>query len=254
MIEKGDLAPAEQLLRRFLAQGAARSVTISWARCSRPRDARTKRSASSSRPSGNPSLLDARQHLARLYLGQKREADAARPSSAARPPSGPSSAIWRSSWRHRARGRATRRRRSGSSGRSPIGSSPSGPAAARPAAVGAEERGRGLGCRCARRARWRPNSEDVLSAYAEALLASPTPDAAIPVLGALTRMYPTVARYQYLQGVALLGAGDAAAAVPFLQEAVRLEPDQAPTLIALGTGAQPASSSTPRPSRTCSAP
>ena len=30
-----------------------------------------------------------------------------------------------------------------------------------------------------------PNSEDVLSAYAEALSASPTPDAAIPVLDAL---------------------------------------------------------------------
>jgi tetratricopeptide (TPR) repeat protein len=79
-----------------------------------------------------------------------------------------------------------------------------------------------------------PNSEDVLGAYAEALLASPTPDAAIPVLGALTRISPMVARYQYLAGIAVLGAGDAPAAVLFLQEAMRLEPDQAPTLIALG--------------------
>lgn len=79
-----------------------------------------------------------------------------------------------------------------------------------------------------------PNSEDVLSAYAEALLPSPTPDAAIPVLDALTRLCPTVARYQYLQGLALLGAGDEAAAAVSLREAARLDPDQPPTLIALG--------------------
>jgi len=79
-----------------------------------------------------------------------------------------------------------------------------------------------------------PNSEDVLSTYAETLLASPTPDAGIPVLVALTRISPMVARYQYQYGVALLHAGDAAAAVPPLQQAERLEPDQALTLIALG--------------------
>jgi tetratricopeptide (TPR) repeat protein len=79
-----------------------------------------------------------------------------------------------------------------------------------------------------------PNSEDVLSAYAEALLASPTPDASIPILVALVRICPLVAHYQYFYGTALLQAGDAAAAVPALQEAARLEPDQAPTLIALG--------------------
>lgn len=80
-----------------------------------------------------------------------------------------------------------------------------------------------------------PNSEDVLSAYAEALLGSPNPDAAIAVLDDLTRICPTVARYHYLLGMALLGAGDAAAAVVSLQEAARLEPDQAPTLIGLGS-------------------
>ncbi len=79
-----------------------------------------------------------------------------------------------------------------------------------------------------------PNSEDVLSAYAEALLASSTPDASVPILVALTRMSPGVARYHSLEGRALLGAGDAAAAVAPLQEAARLEPDQPPTLVALG--------------------
>jgi tetratricopeptide (TPR) repeat protein len=79
-----------------------------------------------------------------------------------------------------------------------------------------------------------PNSEDVLSAYAEALLASPTPDASVPVLVALTRISPAVGHYHYLEGRALLGAGDAAAAVASLREAARLEPGRAPTLIALG--------------------
>jgi tetratricopeptide (TPR) repeat protein len=81
-----------------------------------------------------------------------------------------------------------------------------------------------------------PNSEDVLSAYATALLDSPTPDAAVPVLVALTRISPGVARYHYLEGRALFGAGDFPAAVASLQEASRLEADQAqaPTLIALG--------------------
>jgi tetratricopeptide (TPR) repeat protein len=79
-----------------------------------------------------------------------------------------------------------------------------------------------------------PNSEDVLSAYAEALLASSTPDASVPVLVALTRMSPGVARYHSLEGRALLGAGDAAGAIASLQEAARLEPDEVPTLVALG--------------------
>ncbi len=81
-----------------------------------------------------------------------------------------------------------------------------------------------------------PNSEDVLSAFAAALLDSPTPQGAVPVLVALTRISPGVARYHYLEGRGLLAAGDAAAAVASLQEASRLEADQAqaPTLIALG--------------------
>jgi predicted Zn-dependent protease len=79
-----------------------------------------------------------------------------------------------------------------------------------------------------------PNSEDVLAAYAEALLASSDSDAAVPVLVALTRMCPMVARYQRLYGTALLRAGDAPAASACLREAARLEPDQASTLVALG--------------------
>lgn len=79
-----------------------------------------------------------------------------------------------------------------------------------------------------------PNSEEVLSAYAEALLGSSTPDDSIPVLVALTRLCPMTARYHSLEGEALLRAGDSPAAAASLREALRLEPDQAPALIALG--------------------
>jgi tetratricopeptide (TPR) repeat protein len=79
-----------------------------------------------------------------------------------------------------------------------------------------------------------PNSEEVLSAFAEALYTSPTPDAAIPVLDALTRLCPNVAGYQQRLGLALLSAGDAEAAVVSLQEAARRAPDATPTLVALG--------------------
>jgi tetratricopeptide (TPR) repeat protein len=79
-----------------------------------------------------------------------------------------------------------------------------------------------------------PNSEDVLRASAEAALAAHAPLQAIRELEALTRLYPTVGRYHYLNGLALMKAGDAAAAVDPLREADRLEPRQPPTLIALG--------------------
>jgi tetratricopeptide (TPR) repeat protein len=80
-----------------------------------------------------------------------------------------------------------------------------------------------------------PNSEDVLSAYAEASLAAHAPMPALSALDALTRLCPTVARYQFEKGSVLLQAGDAAAAVESLKEAERLEPDQPSTLVALGT-------------------
>jgi len=80
-----------------------------------------------------------------------------------------------------------------------------------------------------------PNSEEVLSAYAEASLAARATLPAIEVLDALTRLCPTVAQYHYRQGVVLLGEGDAEAAVDSLKRAEALEPDQPPTLIALGT-------------------
>ena len=69
-----------------------------------------------------------------------------------------------------------------------------------------------------------PNSEEVLSAYAETSLAAHATLPALSALDALTRLCPTVARYRYLEGAALTEVGDTAAAVEALKEAERLEP------------------------------
>jgi tetratricopeptide (TPR) repeat protein len=79
-----------------------------------------------------------------------------------------------------------------------------------------------------------PNSEEVLSAIAQASLAARAPLPAIDVLEPLTRMCPSVAQYRYLLGVALMQAGDLVAAVDALQTAQQLEPDRELTLVALG--------------------
>ncbi|MGH9331684.1 MAG: tetratricopeptide repeat protein [Vicinamibacterales bacterium] len=79
-----------------------------------------------------------------------------------------------------------------------------------------------------------PNSEEVLSAYAQVSLAAHRPILALVALDALTRICPTVGEYHYLRGVALMQAGDMEAAVDSLGEADRLEPDKALTLTALG--------------------
>ena len=79
-----------------------------------------------------------------------------------------------------------------------------------------------------------PNSEEVLSAIAQLALAARLPVPAAGALDALTRMCPDVAQYQYLFGVALMGAGDAVRATEALQAADRLEPDRPLTLAAIG--------------------
>lgn len=79
-----------------------------------------------------------------------------------------------------------------------------------------------------------PNSEEVLSAYAQVSLAARRPVLALTALDALTRFCPGVADYHYLRGVALMQAGDMEAAVESLDEANRLEPDKTLTLTALG--------------------
>lgn len=79
-----------------------------------------------------------------------------------------------------------------------------------------------------------PDSEDVLSMFAQASLAAGAMMPAARVLQGLIVMCPTVAQYHYLLGVALMYVGDMANACESLERADRLEPGKAQTLIALG--------------------
>ncbi len=71
-----------------------------------------------------------------------------------------------------------------------------------------------------------PNSEDVLSAYAQLTLAVKQPMPAVLTLQSLTRMCPSVSQDHYLLGVGLMAIGDMPSAVEALTEADRLEPER----------------------------
>ena len=79
-----------------------------------------------------------------------------------------------------------------------------------------------------------PNSEEVLSAYAQLALATRALLPAVATLEALARMCPTVAQYHYWLGVGLMQAGDMVPALQALQRADQLVPDTPLTLAALG--------------------
>ena len=79
-----------------------------------------------------------------------------------------------------------------------------------------------------------PNSEDVLSAFAQVSLAAKSFMPAIVALDALTRICPDVTQHQYLLGIALMQVGDMMSATEALQRAERLDPDRPLTLTALG--------------------
>ncbi len=79
-----------------------------------------------------------------------------------------------------------------------------------------------------------PNSEDVLNAFAQVTLSMKAPVPALQVLEPLARMCPSVGQYHYMLGVALMQAGDIQSSTAPLREADRLEPDRPFTLIALG--------------------
>ena len=78
-----------------------------------------------------------------------------------------------------------------------------------------------------------PNSEEILSAFAQMALARRMLGPALATLDSLTRICPTVGLYHYLRGVALMEAGDMPAAVVSLEQANRLEPERPRTLLAL---------------------
>ncbi len=79
-----------------------------------------------------------------------------------------------------------------------------------------------------------PNSEEILSAFAQVALAARATTPAILTLESLTRMCASVAQYHHMLGVALLQAGDLPAALDSLRRAETLEPNRVPTLVALG--------------------
>jgi tetratricopeptide (TPR) repeat protein len=79
-----------------------------------------------------------------------------------------------------------------------------------------------------------PNSEEVLSAFAQVSLRGRAYVPAITALESLARLCPTVAQNHYLLGVGLMEAGVLPAAEESLRLADRLEPNRLLTLVALG--------------------
>lgn len=79
-----------------------------------------------------------------------------------------------------------------------------------------------------------PNSEVVLSDFAENSLAAADPVGAIHALEPLTRMHPQVAKYPYQLGVAQLQLKELGPSVDSLRRSLELEPNRALTLLALG--------------------
>ena len=79
-----------------------------------------------------------------------------------------------------------------------------------------------------------PNSEDVLSAFAQMSLAAGAPVPAVVTLESLTRMCPTSCSTTIFSGSALMRVGDRLNAVDALRAAEQLDPNRALTLLALG--------------------
>jgi predicted Zn-dependent protease len=162
--------------------------------------------------SANPAALGARQHLARLYLDQKREAEAfAQLRRAALQGVLERDLALKLAGAEESEGHTAQAARQLRSVADRFQSVQALLQLARLQSSHKDVAGALASLRKARAIA--PNSEEVLTAYAEALLAALKPLAAIPVLESLAGFAPTVARYHYLQGVALMQAGDLAAAV-----------------------------------------
>jgi tetratricopeptide (TPR) repeat protein len=79
-----------------------------------------------------------------------------------------------------------------------------------------------------------PNSEEVLSAFAQIAMNARAITPAVLALESLVWMCPDVAQYQHMLGIALMHAGDMPAALDALRRAETLEPNRPSTLLALG--------------------
>jgi tetratricopeptide (TPR) repeat protein len=234
MVDRGELGPAEQRLRRILAQGggpAARDL-LGVVLLKQDRFEEAERELKQVL-AANPASLSARQHLARLYLAQKRDTEAtvelrraARLGDLERD-LGLKLASIELEDGHPALAEVQLR--------SVAERFHSVQALLGLARLQLRQKDQAHALETLRRAlALAPNAEDVLSLYAETLLAARAPVPAAAVLESLTRLYPSVGQYHYLRGIALLQVGDSPASVESLQEAERLEPNRPLALIALG--------------------
>lgn len=234
LIEKGELGPAEQQLRTILAASgnpAARDLLgVVLARQGQPDEAeRQFRQALAA----NPALRGARQHLARLYLDQKREAEAIvelREAAALGPLErdlGLKLAAAEVAEGHPVL--AERQLRSVAERYQSV------QALMDLARLQTRQKETSAALSTLRRAlAIAPNSEDVMNAFAQVSLAVRAPVPALQVLEPLARLCPSVAQYHYMLGIALMQAGDIQASTDALKEAERLDPGRPFTLVALG--------------------
>ncbi len=234
LIEKGEFGPAEERLRRILAAGgdpAARDLLgVVLVRQGRPDEAeRQFRQALAA----SPSLRGARQHLARLYLDQQREAEAIvelRKAAALGPLErdlGLKLAAAELADVHPVL--AERQLRSVADRFQSV------QALMELARLQSRQKETSGALSTLRRAlAIAPNSEDVMNAFAQVSLAARAPVPSLQVLEPLARLCPSVAQYHYMLGVALMQAGDIQASTEALKEAERLDPGRPFTLIALG--------------------
>jgi tetratricopeptide (TPR) repeat protein len=234
LVARGQLAPAERQLRQILAQTAnpaARDLLgVVLGQQGKLEEAEREFQMVLA---ANPAFTDARQHLARLYLAQDREGAAVDElrHAAKSAPLERDLALKLASVEQAAGNPALAERQL----RSVADRFPSAQALLQLARLlSAQKDTAGALASLKRALTIAPNSEDLLSAYAQVSLTARAPVPAIVALEPLTRMCPTEAQYHYRLGVALMQAGDLQAAVEPLQQAQRLEPNRALTLVALG--------------------
>lgn len=234
MVESGELGSAERALREALARQDSPALRdllgVVLSRQGRFEEAERQFEQALA---AAPDFLDARQHLARLYLLQKRrDAAVAQLRAAARlGPLERDLAMTLASVEQAAGDTAAGERQLRSVAER-FGSVKALLQLSRIASANGDVQG---SLEALRRAlEIAPASEEVLAANARASLVAGLPVPAIIAVEPLTRMHPTVADYPYLMGVALMQVGDMSGSTESLRRSLELEPDHALALIGLG--------------------
>jgi tetratricopeptide (TPR) repeat protein len=234
LLDSGQLETAETALRQILAtedSAVARDLLgVALSRQGRHREAEAEFRRALAL---DPTLLDARQHLARTYLLDGREPEAREQLRAA--------AVLGDLDRDLAMKLGVVEMTEGNAAaaasqfRFLVERHGSVQAALYLARIEASRQGPEAALVTLRQAReLAPNSEEVLRAHARAALDAGLPVEAIVALEPLTRMHPDAAEYAYLMGIARLQVGDSAGAVEALQQARQQGPPRPLPLIALG--------------------